>query len=92
MTECIQEGVLVEFFQKNRAEVMQMSIFEYDEEAHMRLIWEEGREEGREESRKAMFIVSRLLSENRLTDIKRATEDEGYLRELMKEYESDTPN
>ncbi|MCM1246712.1 MAG: hypothetical protein NC293_13825, partial [Roseburia sp.] len=34
VTECIREGILADFFQKNRAEVVQMSIFEYDEEAH----------------------------------------------------------
>ena len=49
--ECIREGILKEFLLQNRAEVMQMSIFEYDQEAHMRLVWEEGRQEGREEGR-----------------------------------------
>ena len=44
--ECIREGILKEFLLQNRAEVMQMSIFEYDQEAHMRLVREEGWEEG----------------------------------------------
>ena len=87
VTECIREGILAEFFQKNRAEVVQMSIFEYDEEAHMRLIREEGREEGRE---RTMIIVNRLLSENRMADLKRAMKDENYMRELMEEYQSMT--
>ena len=30
--ECIKEGILAEFLSKNRAEVISMSIFEYDKE------------------------------------------------------------
>ena len=32
VNECIHEGILVEFLRKNRAEVIAMSIFEYDKE------------------------------------------------------------
>ena len=32
VNECIQEGILAEFLQKNRARVIAMSIFEYDKE------------------------------------------------------------
>ena len=39
--ECIEEGILKEFFVKNKAEVISMTIFEYDEEEHMRLEREE---------------------------------------------------
>lgn len=85
VTECIREGILADFFQKNRAEVVQMSIFEYDEEAHMRLIREEGRDKGIEE---AMILIDHLLSENRLTDLKRVTQDEKYMRRLMEEFET----
>ena len=46
--ECIREGVLAEFLEKNRAEVSEMSIFEYDEEAHIRMIREESYEDGLE--------------------------------------------
>ena len=53
--ECIQEGILSEFLKQNRAEAKQVSIYEYDEEKHMRqereASWEEGREVGREEGR-----------------------------------------
>ena len=55
--ECIQEGILAEFLKQNRAEAKQVSIYEYDEEKHMRqereTFWEDGwaagREEGKEE-------------------------------------------
>ena len=44
--ECINRGILETFLRKNRAEVVKMSIYEYDEEKHMRTLREEGREEG----------------------------------------------
>ncbi len=51
--ECIREGILKEFLEKNRAEAKNMSIFEYDQEKHMRQereeAWEEGKREGKRE-------------------------------------------
>ena len=44
--ECIEEGILKEFFIKNKAEVISMTIFEYDEEEHMRLEREEQHRKG----------------------------------------------
>ena len=44
--ECIREDILADFLKKNKAEVIHMSIFEYDEEKHMRTIREEGIEQG----------------------------------------------
>lgn len=46
VSECIEEGILEKFLRANRAEVIQMSIFEYDEELHIATVREEGREEG----------------------------------------------
>ena len=46
--ECIEEGILKEFFVKNKAEVISMTIFEYDEEEHMRLEREEQYRKGEE--------------------------------------------
>lgn len=46
ITECISEGILADFLRKNRAEVKKVSIYEYDEERHMRQTREEGMEEG----------------------------------------------
>ena len=36
ITECIREGILADFLRKNRAEAKKVSIYEYDEERHMR--------------------------------------------------------
>lgn len=44
--ECIEENVLREFLRKNRAEVLSVSISEYDEEKHIRLERRDAMEEG----------------------------------------------
>ena len=49
--ECIKEDVLSEFFIEHREEVIAVSVFEYDEEGHMDIVREEGREEGHVEER-----------------------------------------
>ena len=55
ITECIREGILAEFLEKNRAEVVKVSIFEYDKEKEEKKLrkaeYEYGREQGREEGR-----------------------------------------
>ena len=54
--ECIQEGILRGFLLKHRAEVVAMSIFEYDREWEEEILrkeeFEAGRELGKEEERK----------------------------------------
>lgn len=50
--ECIQEGVLVEFLKENRAEARNVSIYEYNEEEHIRMEREEAREEERVNTRR----------------------------------------
>lgn len=44
--ECIRRDILGEFLRKNRAEVLKMSIYEYDEEKHMQQERNDAREEG----------------------------------------------
>ena len=51
VTKCIKEGILEEFLKENRAEVVPMSIFEFDEEREWRMIreieYQYGVEDGR---------------------------------------------
>ena len=49
--ECISEGILEKFLRKNRAEVKKVSIYEYDEEKHIRQEREDAKEDGRKEGR-----------------------------------------
>ena len=46
ITECIKEDILADFLKKNRAEAMEVSIFEYNEELHLANLRREGYEEG----------------------------------------------
>ena len=63
---CIKTGILSDFLLKNRAEAIEMSIFEYDEEKHLKnereYAYKEGREEGRNEGKiEGVRIVSFIL-------------------------------
>ncbi len=51
VNECIAEGILADFLKANKAEVMNMSIYEYDEELHIKTMMDIGREEGYETGR-----------------------------------------
>lgn len=46
ITECIEESILAEFLLKHRAEAKKMSIYEYDEEKHIRMEREDAKAEG----------------------------------------------
>ena len=46
INECIKEDILREFLEKNRAEAKKMSIYEYDQEEHIRLEREDAFEDG----------------------------------------------
>ena len=50
--ECIQEGILQEFLLANKAEVVAMSIFEYDREWEEEILRKEEFEAGRDAERK----------------------------------------
>lgn len=104
--ECIKKGILSDFLRKNRNEVIAMSIFEYDEEAHHKLLYDEGVEDGVERGKKIGLeegmergkklgleqgenrlnqLYSILIDLDRLDDLKRATKDKAYQKQLMNE-------
>ena len=86
---CINMGILSEFLRKNRAEVIMLSIFEYDEETHHKLLYEEGREAGLEQGEIRLARVNKLISilidMDRIDDLKRAAQDKTYQEQLMLE-------
>lgn len=93
--ECIADGILADFLRENRAEAKSVSIYEYDEERHMRQEREASREEGflqgRAEGRtegiaKSMELNKLLLQAGRLDDLKRAAEDEKFCLSLYEEF------
>ena len=56
VSESIQEGILKEFLQKNRAEVVAMSIFEYNEEEEKRKLRKAAYEAGVINTKKEVAI------------------------------------
>lgn len=80
--ECIQEGILKEFLEKNRAEAKNMSIFEYDQERHIKQEREEAWEEGRKAGKRDMLWK---LAEKKLKKGKTITEIAEELEETIKE-------
>ena len=54
--ECIGEGILAEFLEKNRAEARKMSIYEYDQERHMRQEREQSYEKGLAEGKRSIVV------------------------------------
>ena len=89
--ECIQEGILAEFLTQNRAEAKQVSIYEYDEEKHMRqereASWEEGWTTGRMELLKEL-IQKKLSKGMSVSEIAiELEEEEALISELIQELE-----
>ena len=78
--ECIREDVLREFLENHRAEAKEMSIFEYDQEKHMRqereAAWEAGKTAGIEEGRRSGLEEGRRsgLEEGRQAGMKEGEE------------------
>ena len=97
ISECIQEGIMAEFLKQNRAEAKQVSIYEYDEEKHMRqereASWEEGREEGIEEGIKKgkqelleRLIQKKLVKGKSISEIsEELEEEEDVIAEMIRE-------
>lgn len=77
---CIKESILAEFLIKNRSEVMNVLLTEYDMDAHMRATREEAREEARKEEQ--LYGIKVLIAAGRRYQISK----ENIRRDLMAEY------
>ena len=62
--ECIAENVLSEFFRNHRDEVITVSIYEYDEEGHLEIVKEEGRQLGIAEGKQLGLAQGRQIGFN----------------------------
>ena len=88
--ECIKNGILAEFLRKNRAEVLRVSIFEYDEEEHMRQEREESRQEGFEEGEERIAkLITILNQQRRMDDVVKMATDLEYRKKLLEEFHLD---
>ena len=78
VSECIREQILSDFLQKNRAEAIAVSIFEYDEEKELALLRQAEREEGREEGKLQQLLS---LARKQLLPVKTAAQEAGMSEE-----------
>ena len=98
ITECIQEGVLKEFLEKNRAEVKKVSIYEYDREEHIRMekqeSWEGGLQAGilqGEEKQLCKMITKKLKKGKTISQIaEELEEEEEKIQELIAAHDLDS--
>ncbi len=91
VTHCINHGILADFLAKNRAEAIAMSIFEYNEEKHLKSEREEwhkiGQKEGEERGEERFSrLIQALFNDGRNEDIKRTFSDIEYRKRLYDEY------
>ena len=95
---CIQNGILEEFLTKNRAEAIAMSIFEYNEEQHLKSereqAYQNGRDDGMAIGRKEGYregescfahLLQILMDTGRSEDINRVITDQTYREQLYLE-------
>lgn len=71
---CIRHNILYDFLLKHRAEVVEVCLFEYDEELHLKSVKEEGTKKGISEGV--------IIGENRLAKLLRILRDSGRMEEL----------
>ena len=82
--ECIGRGILSDFLQHNKAEVLRVCLFEYDQEKHIR----QEKDESWEDCQTAINQLNlRLIADDRIDDLKRSAADTVYQKELLEEYE-----
>ena len=93
--ECIEEDILAEFLKQNRAEAKSVSIYEYDQERHMRqereTFWEDGRVVGRNEGRGELLkeqIQKKLARGKSISVIaEEVEEEESVIEQIIREME-----
>ncbi|MEE1032020.1 MAG: hypothetical protein U0L12_07735 [Ruminococcus sp.] len=86
ITECIKEGILAEFLMKNRSEAKSVSIYEYDQEKHMRMEREDARADGKEE-KLVEQIQKKLKKGKEIVQIAdELEEEESTILQIMRKY------
>lgn len=89
--ECIRQDILKEFLTEQRAEVIAMSIYEYNEEYVRQSLFEDGEKSGYNKGEKAGEnklgrLISILLSEGKQEEVRVVSEDESARQEYYQKY------
>ena len=87
MDTCIRKEILVDILSKQRSEVYDMLLTEFDEERYERTLRKDALEEGIEVEKKRLNkLIEILLSEGRIEDLRKSTVNQEYQNQLMKEF------
>ena len=81
--ECIQEGILKDFFSEYRKEIIEVGVLEYSYERHMQILQDESFDAGVQNT---TALFSWLKSVGRKEDIFKAIDDPEYMSKLFIEY------
>jgi len=93
--ECIQEDILKDFLMKHRAEARAMSIYEYNEEEHMRMEREDAFEDGKKEGlalghksgqEQTIKLINQMLSDGLADQLSRLAKEPAFFEEMLKKY------
>ena len=89
--ECIDEGILKDFLERNRLEAKAVSIYEYDQEAHIKMeredAFEDGRQEGNLEGQNRIIKLIHYMTEaGELEQIPRLSTDKEFFEEMVRKY------
>ena len=87
MEECIKGEILTAFLLREKAKVVSMSIFEFDQELHDKTLREEEYLRGKDDAyEKLSTLINRMMEDGHTDDIYKVTTDKAYRDEMLKHY------
>lgn len=81
--DCIRKGILADFLANNRGEAITVSIFEYDEEEHLKCERKEWHEIG---SDNLAELLKCMMDAGKNEEVNRILHDSVYRKKLLEEY------
>lgn len=95
--ECIREGILSDFLKANRAEAINVWLYEFNEEEYRQCLYEEGLEDGIKRGveqgiEQSFDLLQTLTAAGRTEDVERAIADPEYRKTLYTQYLSRDPS
>ena len=83
MEDCIEKNILREFLIEQKAEVIAMSIYEYNEEYVRKTLFEDGKIEGKIEGETRLVkLMKMLMEEGKEEELKRVITDSACREQL----------
>lgn len=85
--ECIENDKIADILVKNRAEVKNMLLTDFDEKKYRKMLIRDSRAEGKSEATATLNELNkRLFEDGRLDDLNRSWNDLDFQEQLLKEY------